>query len=62
VLCSFLYTAELIAANPMPLVGRPKLARTLPKGLPPSSVAALLTALTASPSGAAVTGSSGTGH
>ena len=26
VLCTFLYTAELIAANPMPMVGRPKLA------------------------------------
>ena len=29
VLCTFLYTAELIAANPMPLVGRPKLAKTI---------------------------------
>ena len=28
VLCTFLYTSELIAANPMPLVGRPKLALT----------------------------------
>ena len=35
VLCTFLYTSELIAANPMPLVGRPKIAKTLPKGLPP---------------------------
>ena len=34
VLCDFLYTAELIAANPMPLVGRPKPAKTLPKALP----------------------------
>ena len=34
VLCTFLYTAELIAANPMPMVGRPKLAKTLPKALP----------------------------
>jgi hypothetical protein len=32
VLCTFLYSAELIAANPMPMVGRPKLAKTLPKG------------------------------
>ena len=31
VLCTFLYTSELIPANPMPLVGRPKLAKTLPK-------------------------------
>ena len=28
---TFLYTSELIAANPMQLVGRPKLAKTLPK-------------------------------
>ena len=45
VLCTFLYTSELIPANPMPLVGRPKIARTLPKALPPSSVEALLTAI-----------------
>src|SRR5215212_9760539 len=37
VLCTFLYTAELIIANPMPLVGRPKIAKTLPKGLPSTS-------------------------
>ena len=42
VLCTFLYTAELIAANPMPMVGRPKLAKTLPKAVPAESVAALL--------------------
>jgi integrase/recombinase XerC len=47
VLCTFLYTAELIAANPMPMVGRPKLAKTLPKALPADSVAALLGALSA---------------
>ena len=45
VLCTFLYTAELIAANPMPMVGRPKLAKTLPKALPADAVAALLGAL-----------------
>src|ERR1700693_5419968 len=45
VLCTFLYTSELIAANPMPLVGRPKLAKTLPKALPTDSVTALLTTL-----------------
>ena len=28
---TFLYTSELIAANPMQLVGRPKLAKTLPR-------------------------------
>src|SRR6185503_15483030 len=41
VLCTFLYTAELIASNPMPMVGRPKLAKTLPKALPADAVAAL---------------------
>ena len=49
VLCSYLYTAELIAANPMPMVGRPKLAKTLPKALPADAVAALLGALDADP-------------
>jgi integrase/recombinase XerC len=45
VLCAFLYTSDLIPANPMPLVGRPKIAKTLPKGLPPTSVQALLAAV-----------------
>ena len=49
VLCAFLYTSELIAANPMPLVGRPKRAKTLPKALPTDSVAALLAALNEDP-------------
>src|SRR5712672_130871 len=49
VLCTFLFTAELIAANPMPLVGRPKLAKTLPKALPTDSVAALLATLNEDP-------------
>ncbi|MDN4517107.1 tyrosine-type recombinase/integrase [Mycolicibacterium austroafricanum] len=49
VLCTFLYTAELIGANPMPLVGRPKLAKILPKALPTDSVVALLAALEADP-------------
>src|SRR5258707_11936326 len=47
VLCTFLYTSELIVANPMPLVGRPKLPKTLPKALPTGSVAALLATLNA---------------
>jgi len=42
VLCTFLYTSEMIAANPMPLVGRPKPAKTLPKALPQSAVGPLL--------------------
>ena len=50
VLCTFLFTAELIASNPMPMVGRPKLAKTLPKALAADAVAALLTALSADPS------------
>jgi site-specific recombinase XerC len=45
VLCDFLYTAELIAANPMPFVGRPKPAKTLPRSLPQPAVAALLDAV-----------------
>ena len=41
-LCTFLYTGELLAANPMQLVGRPKLAKPLPKALPRTAVEALL--------------------
>ena len=47
VLCDFLYTAELIAANPMPFVGRPKAAKTLPRSLPQPAVGALLEAVEA---------------
>jgi integrase/recombinase XerC len=46
VLCTFLYTGEQLAANPMQLVGRPKLAKPLPKALPRTAVAALLAAVT----------------
>ena len=42
VLCTFLYTGEQLAANPMQLVGRPKLAKSLPKALPRNAVEALL--------------------
>jgi integrase/recombinase XerC len=42
VLCTFLYTSEVLAANPMQLVGRPKLAKPLPKALPRTAVEALL--------------------
>jgi integrase/recombinase XerC len=41
-LSTFLYTGEQLAANPMQLVGRPKLAKSLPKALPRTAVAALL--------------------
>ncbi|BBY60961.1 integrase [Mycolicibacterium sarraceniae] len=44
VLCTFLYTNELMAANPMQLVGRPKLKKPLPKALPRTAVEALLAA------------------
>ena len=42
VLCTFLYTGEQLMANPMQLVGRPKLAKPLPKALPRTAVEALL--------------------
>jgi site-specific recombinase XerD len=42
VLCTFLYTGELLTANPMQLVGRPNLAKPLPKALPRTAVEALL--------------------
>jgi integrase/recombinase XerC len=42
VLCTFLYTGEQLAADPMQLVGRPKLAKALPKALPRTAVKALL--------------------
>lgn len=45
VLCTYLYTSELIPANPMPLVGRPRIAKTLPKGLPANSAQKLLAAI-----------------
>ena len=41
-MCTFLYTGEQLAANPMQLVGRPKLAKPLPKALPRTAVEALL--------------------
>jgi integrase/recombinase XerC len=42
VLCAFLFTSDLIPANPMPMVGRPKIAKTLPKSLPPNTLKTLL--------------------
>lgn len=41
-LCDFLYAGELIAGNPMPLIGRPKVAKTLPKGLGADTISELL--------------------
>jgi len=42
VICTWLYTDEEIPANPMPLVGRPKIAKSLPKALPRSAAEALV--------------------
>lgn len=42
VLCTSLYTSELMAVNPIPLVGRPKTAKVLPKGLPADSAQSCL--------------------
>jgi len=47
VLCDFLYTNELIPANPMPFVGRRKAAKTIPRSLPQPAVTALLDAMEA---------------
>jgi site-specific recombinase XerD len=46
-LCTFLFTAELLDANPMPLIGRPKVPKSLPKGLGAETVSGLLTAIDA---------------
>jgi site-specific recombinase XerD len=46
-LCAFLFTSELIEYNPMPLIGRPKVAKSLPKGLGPETVSGLLAAINA---------------
>ena len=45
--CSYLYTSDLLPANPMELVGQPKPAKTLPKSLPPTAAQALLNAIDA---------------
>jgi site-specific recombinase XerD len=44
-LCTFLFTAELIDANPMPLIGRPKVPKTLPKSYPARAVTDLIAAI-----------------
>jgi hypothetical protein len=48
------FDPEVLIADPMPMVGRPKLAKTLPKALPADSVAALLEALNADQTAAAM--------
>ena len=42
-----LYTGELIGANPMPLIGRPEVAKSLPKSFGQGTVADLLRAIDA---------------
>jgi len=44
-LCAFLFTAELLDANPMPLIGRPKVPKTLPKSYPAHAVTDLIAAI-----------------
>jgi site-specific recombinase XerD len=46
-LCSFLYTGELIESNPMPLIGRPKVPKSLPKGLGADLISEILAAIEA---------------
>jgi site-specific recombinase XerD len=46
-LCAFLYSSELIPANPMALIGRPKVPKLLPKGLGAETVSGLLAAIDA---------------
>lgn len=46
-LCAFLYTDEFIPSNPMPLIGRPKVPKSLPKGLGAETVSGLLAAIDA---------------
>src|SRR4051794_25960162 len=44
VLCTYLFTAELIPANPMPQIGRPKTTKTLPKALHHTAISELVAA------------------
>lgn len=44
-LCTFLFTAELLEANPMPLIGRPKVPKPLPKSYPAQAVTDLVSAI-----------------
>jgi len=41
-LCDFLYAGEFITGNPMPLIGRPRVGKTLPKGLGAETISELL--------------------
>lgn len=46
-LCTYLFTAELLDANPMPLIGRPKVPKSLPKSYPASAVTDVVAAIDA---------------
>lgn len=46
-LCTFPLTAELVQANPMPLIGRPKVPKTLPKSYPARAVTDLVAVIDA---------------
>lgn len=46
-LCAYLYTAGLLEANPMPLIGRPKVPKSLPKSYPAQTIIELIAAIDA---------------
>lgn len=46
-LCTFLYTAKLLDANPMPLIGCPKVPKSLPKSYPSQTITELIAAIDA---------------
>lgn len=46
-LCTYLYTAELISDNPMPVVGRPKVPKSLPKSYSVETVRNLIAGIDA---------------
>lgn len=46
-LCTFLYTEGLLDANPMPLIGRPKVPKSLPKSYSTDAVSQLIAAIDA---------------
>jgi len=46
-LCTYLFTAELLGANPMPVIGRPKVPKSLPKSYRTATVTELVAAIDA---------------
>jgi site-specific recombinase XerD len=51
-LCTFLYTAEVIDGNPMPVIGRPKVPKSLPKSYSTNTVTEVLAAVADVPTAA----------